>query len=148
MKMSSQTIRIAAIISLIILIFLITSFRVEKSYYFEYPSFLACQELRIYGIRIYISKKRTPLSDFIEEQKIDIKAKKNTIFNVHQKIITIKGLERGSGGIGKDLSKLCYLIDKKPISDEKILNIINLLSEEKFTEFQREAYSLLYEWGI
>ena len=148
MKMSSQTIRITAIISLIVLIFLITSFRVEKSYYFEYPSFLACQELRIYGIRIYISKKRTPLSDFIEKQKIEIKAKKNTIFTIHQKIITIKGLERGCGGIGKDLSKLCYLIDKKPISDEKILNIINLLSEEKFTEFQREAYSLLYEWGI
>ena len=146
--MSSQKIRITAIISLILLIFLISLCRVEKSYYFEYPSFLACQELRIYGIRIYISKKRTPLSDFIEKQKIEIKAKKNTIFSVHQKIITIKGWGCGIGGIGRDLSKLCYLIDNKPISDEKILHIVNLLSEEKFTEFQREAYSLLYEWGI
>ena len=148
MKMSPQAIRITAIISLIVLIFLITSFRVEKSYYFEYPSFLACQELRIYGIRFHITKNKTPLSDFIEKHKVTIKAKQNTIFCVHKKIITIKGWECGIGGIGRDLSKLCYLIDKKPISDEKILHIINLLSEEKFTEFQREAYSLLYEWGI
>ena len=146
--MSSQKIRITAIISLIVLIFLITSFRVEKFYYFEYPSFLACQELRIYGIRLHITKNKTPLSDFIEKHKVTIKAKQNTIFCVHQKIITIKGWECGIGGIGRDLSKLCYLIDKKPISDEKILHIVNLLSEEKFTEFQREAYSLLYEWGI
>ena len=148
MKMSPQAIRITAIISLIVLIFLITSFRVEKSYYFEYPSFLACQELRIYGIRFHITKNKTPLSDFIEKHKVTIKAKQNTIFCIHKKIITIKGLERGSGGIGKDLSKLCYLIDNKPISDEKILYIVNLLSEEKFTEFQREVFSLLYERGM
>ena len=107
MKMSSQKIRITAIISLILLIFLLPFCRVEKSYYFEYPSFLACQELRICGIRFHVTKNKTPLSDFIEKHKVTIKAKQNTIFCVHKKIITIKGWECGIGGIGRDLSKFC-----------------------------------------
>lgn len=145
MKMSLQTIRITAIISLILLIFLISLCRVEKSYYFEYPSFQACQELRICGIRVYITKKRTSLSDFIKKHQVAISAQQDTVFYVSRKIISVKGTEYVCGGIGSDLSKLVYLIGEKRISDEKILHIINLLSKENFTEFQREAYSLLYD---
>ena len=145
--MSSQKIRITAIISLIVLIFLITSFRVEKSYYFEYPSFLSCRELRIWGIPVHVEKTVTPLSDFIVRQKITIPAEKNLTFTVTRKIISIKGVERRCSGIGGDLSKLCYVVEKKLFGDAEIMDVLNLLFQLKFVEVQQKAWTLMSRIG-
>lgn len=139
------------VISLIVaavVILLLSTLRVERAWYFEFPSFLSCRELRIWGIPVHVEKTATPLSDFIVRQKITIPAEKNLTFTVSRKIISIKGVERCCGGIGGDLSKLCYVVDKKLFGDAEIMNVLNLLFQQKFVEFQQKVGELYYRIGL
>ena len=113
-----------------VVILLLSTLRVERAWYFEYPSFLSCRELRIWGIPVHVEKTATPLSDFIVRQKITIPAEKNLTFTVTRKIISIKGVERRCSGIGGDLSKLCYVVDKKLFGDAEIMDVLNLLFQQ------------------
>lgn len=139
------------VISLIVaavVILLLSTLRVERAWYFEYPSFLSCRELRIWGIPVHVEKTVTPLSDFIVRQKITIPAEKNLTFTVSKKIISIKGVERRCGGIGGDLSKLCYVVDKKLFGDAEIMDVLNLLFQQKFIEFRQKVEKLYYRIGL
>ena len=139
------------VISLIVaavVILLLSTLRVERAWYFEYPSFLSCRELRIWGIPVRVEKTATPLSDFIVRQKITIPAEKNLTFTVSRKIISIKGVERCCGGIGGDLSKLCYVVDKKLFGDAEIMDVLNLLFQQKFIEFRQKVGKLYYRIGL
>lgn len=139
------------VISLIVaavVILLLSTLRVERAWYFEYPSFLSCRELRIWGIPVRVEKTATPLSDFIVRQKITIPAEKNLTFTVSKKIISIKGVERCCGGIGGDLSKLCYVVDKKLFGDAEIMDVLNLLFQQKFIEFRQKVGKLYYRIGL
>lgn len=140
----SKTKLISAIVAVVVISLLIT-LRIEWEDSFEYPSFLACRELRICGIPVRIEKNKTALSDFIARKKVIIHTRKNLNFTVGITVRSLIGRECILGGVGRDLSKLCYVINAEQISDEKVLHIINLLSEEKFNEFQQEVYSLYYE---
>ena len=131
-----------------VVILLLSTLRVERAWYFEFPSFLSCRELRIWGIPVHVEKTATPLSDFIVRQKITIPAEKNLTFTVSRKIISIKGVERCCGGIGGDLSKLCYVVDKKLFGDAEIMNVLNLLFQQKFVEFQQKVGELYYRIGL
>jgi len=139
------------VISLIVaavVILLLSTLRVERAWYFEYPSFLSCRELRIWGIPVHVEKTATPLSDFIVRQKITIPAEKNLTFTVSRKIISIKGVERCCGGIGGDLSKLCYVVEKKLFGDAEIMDVLNLLFQQKFVEFRQKVGKLYYRIGL
>lgn len=139
------------VISLIVaavVILLLSTLRVEKAWYFESPSFLSCRELRIWGIPVHVEKTATPLSDFIVRQKITISAEKNLTFTVSRKIISIKGVERRCSGIGGDLSKLCYVVEKKLFGDAEIMDVLNLLFQQKFVEFQQKIRKLYYRIGL
>ena len=131
-----------------VVILLLSTLRVERAWYFEYPSFLSCRELRIWGIPVRVEKTATPLSDFIVRQKITIPAEKNLTFTVSRKIISIKGVERCCGGIGGDLSKLCYVVDKKLFGDAEIMDVLNLLFQQKFIEFRQKVGKLYYRIGL
>lgn len=131
-----------------VVILLLSTLRVERAWYFEYPSFLSCRELRIWGIPVRVEKTATPLSDFIVRQKITIPAEKNLTFTVSKKIISIKGVERCCGGIGGDLSKLCYVVDKKLFGDAEIMDVLNLLFQQKFIEFRQKVGKLYYRIGL
>lgn len=131
-----------------VVILLLSTLRVERAWYFEYPSFLSCRELRIWGIPVHVEKTATPLSDFIVRQKITIPAEKNLTFTVSKKIISIKGVERRCGGIGGDLSKLCYAVDKKLFGDAEIMDVLNLLFQQKFVEFRQKVGKLYYRIGL
>ena len=143
LKMSKATL-ISAIVAAVVITLLIT-LRIEWEHSFEYPSFLGCRELRICGIPVRIEKNKTALSDFIARKNITIQTEKNQNFTVGITVRSLKGRECILGGVGHDLSKLCYIIKAEQISDEKVLHIINLLSEEKFNEFHQEVFYLPYE---
>ena len=140
--------KVISLIVAAVVILLLSTLRVEKAWYFEYPSFLSCRELRIWGIPVHVEKTVTPLSDFIVRQKITIPAEKNLTFTVTRKIISIKGVERCCGGIGGDLSKLCYVVEKKLFGDAEIMDVLNLLFQQKFVEFQQKAWTLMSRIGL
>ena len=143
----SQKNAISLIVAAVVIL-LLSTLRVERAWYFEYPSFLFCRELRIWGIPVHVEKTVTPLSDFIVRQKITIPAEKNLTFTVSRKIISIKGVERCCSGIGGDLSKLCYVVDKKLFGDAEIMDVLNLLFQQKFVEFQQKFRKLYYRIGL
>ena len=142
LKISKQKLIPAAVAAAVVV--LLAALQVEKSYGFEYPSLQAYREVRIWGVPVYIEKNETSLSDFIKRKRIAVPAEKNSNFTVSKKIISIKGIERICGGVGNDLSKLCYLFKEKHISEAELLNVLNLLFQKKFDKFQQESWKLLY----
>lgn len=140
--MKKQNILLLMIGTTVLLIFL--TLQVEKLYYFEYPSFLFCYENRIYGIPLFVKKSKTFLSDYIDKHQLPIPSARYDYFIFSKKTIGVIKYVYETGGVGNDIMKFCDVAKKKNIKHEKILYIINLISQGKFTEFQKEVWSLYY----
>ena len=118
--------------------------KVEFVHYFEYPSLTFCSDVRILGMKLFAQRRETFLSEYISRHRINMKPGPSSHFLHHSKEIGILGIRRTSGGLGNDISKFNEAARREKLSDSVILHVLNLLSQGKIAEFQREVWDLYY----
>ena len=139
----SKPIGICSIIAALVLLAAMVV-KVEFVHYFEYPSLTFCRDVRISGMKLFAQRRETFLSEYISRHRIDMRPGASSYFLYNKKEISILGIRRTCGGLGNDISKFNGAAQRTKLSDSVILHVLNLLSQGKIAEFQREVWDLYY----
>ena len=125
---------------------LLITFKLEKIYFFEYPSCLIIYEIRLYGVTVFSQKRETHLSSYLKKNEVKIRSLQSMIFLVSKKTISLFGYERKMGGVGGDVLKFNEVISRQipEIKKEDACYILDLLQKNNTIEFQREVWNLFY----
>jgi len=136
---------LSAALSFAAVIVLAVTLEFSVVYAVEYPSCLFVRELRVWNMRVHCRKRASALTEYIRRNHVAIDALPQRTLPVSVRTCSIRGVERGCGGLGSDLMKFDLYIRHCPMEKAEFHALLALADGRRDAEFTKKLYARLHD---